>query len=99
MQIAKHDPENCPMHSDKYLQMTVEWFNGIQQLAAKYHIDMKGMYSDHPAHIVYIFYEAPSSDTMMAFMNEPANTKMMCWQTMEIKPVLTGEEVLQGLKK
>ena len=99
MQVAKHSPETCPMYSDKYLQMTMDWFNGIKALSSKYDIELIGMYNDHPAHIVYMFWEAPSSDAMMAFMAEPANQKMLCWQTMETKPVLTGEEIMQKLQK
>ncbi len=97
LQIAKHSPDNCPVYNQKYTQMTKDWFNNVQQLGAKYGVKMTGFYNDHPAHTVYAFYEAPSSDAMMGFMMEPMNLQMLSWQTMDTKPVLSGEDVQKML--
>ena len=98
MMIAKHSPESCPALNPKYKAQTLAWFEKIPAIYAKYGIKQIGFWTDHPGHLVFSVYDAPSMEANMALMMEPVMHAMLEFQSMRIFPVLTGEETYKIIK-
>ena len=71
MQVTKHPAELCPAHNPKYRAITVNWYQKVEPICAKYGIKFIGSYDDHMAHKVYVLYDTPSMDVLMKCMMEP----------------------------
>jgi hypothetical protein len=99
MQKAKHNPETCPAYDKKYLAVTVNWYEKLEAVAAKYNVKVVGAFNDHGGHAVYTVYETPSMDAFMGFMMEPDMMGPLAFCTSEIKPVFSAKETLAMLKK
>jgi hypothetical protein len=99
VQISKHAPETCPEYNPKYRAMTLNWFETIDSMAAKYGIKVIGNWTDHPAHTVMVVYEAPSLDNLMGLMMEPSFACMMAFCTTKVTPVMTAKDTYGMIKQ
>ena len=98
MTISKHVPENCPMFSEKHRKSTVELMSKAENLMKKHKIKMLGTWTDFPQHTIYMVLEG-TFDAMQKLLMEPIMMGLLSWNTMELKPMLTNEEVVEMLKK
>lgn len=99
MQISSHAAEWCPDHEPKYRAITINWFNKVEPLAAKYGIKFLGSYTDHPMHEVYVLFDTPSMDVLMKFMMEPEMAVMMNFCKSRVFPVFDHKSTLALISK
>ena len=98
MQVTTHPAELCPTHEPKYRALTVNWYEKVGPLAAKYGIKFLGSYDDHPGHPVYAIYETSSMDIMMQYLMEPEMLAPGTFCTGRVCPVFSHEQTLAMIK-
>ena len=98
MLISRHSPENCPAFSEKHRKSTLELIDKVESLAKKHGVKMLGSWTDFPMHTIYMVYKG-SLDAMQKLQMEPEMFGWLSWNTMELKIVITSEEVSAMLKK
>jgi len=100
MQKTKHPADLCPTHNPKFRAATINWYEKVESLCAKYGIKFLGSYDDHLAHTVYVLYETPSMDNLMKLMmSEPEFMAPMDFCTGRIFPVFDHKTTLAMIKK
>jgi len=98
LSISKHAPENCPAFSEKHRKSSIEFFDKMDVLAKKNGVKIIGWWTDFPQHLVYMVLES-SFEALQKFQMEPLVMDWLAWNSMELKNVLTNEDVLAMLKK
>ncbi len=98
MQVAKHSPESCPEYSDKYRAATLRWFETANANCAKFGVKMIGFWNDHPAHTVYMLYDAPNMEAMIGLMMTPEVMAMMAFQKFTTFPVFDFKQTWDMIK-
>ncbi len=93
MQISKHNPEVCPAIHETYKKSTVALLQKMDSLMAKHGVKIAGMWNDHPGHLVYNIYEAPTMEALMGLMMEPEMMAWLAFNTVELKMVLGPQEI------
>ena len=96
--ISRHAPESCPMHNEKTKKAVVDLMGKLGQLTKKHGIKMVGSWTSVPEHLMIIVYDAPNMEALMKFGMEPEAMTWSGYNTTEIKPVMTTEEVMKFLK-
>ena len=99
MQVTTHPAELCRTHEPKYRAQTVNWYEKVGPIAAKYGIKFINSYDDHFAHAVYVLFDTPSMDVMLKFMMEPEIMAPMDFCTGRIFPVFDHNQTLSMIKK
>lgn len=99
MQVTKHPAELCPAYHDKYRDPTVSWYENIEGIAAKFGVKFMGSWDDHAAHTVYVLYETPSMDNLMAMMMDPVASGPMAFCSGRVFPVLDHQTTLKMIKR
>jgi hypothetical protein len=99
MQVTTHPAELCPTHESKYRDLTINWYEKIEGIAAKFGVKFVGSYDDHPAHTVYVLYDTPSMDNFMAMMMDPEASAPMNFCCGRVFPVFNHQQTLAMLKR
>jgi hypothetical protein len=86
------------MFSEKHRKSTIELMGKVESLMKKHGIKMHGSWTDFPQHTIYMVLEG-SFDAMQKLSMEPMMMGLLSWNTMELKTVLTNEEVAEMLRK
>ena len=79
--ISKHSDEGCPIHNEK---MRFE-IAGIWELTKTYGIKDVGIWAVIPEHLLFMVFEAPTSDAFLKFSMEPDMMKWIASNTTKIK--------------
>ena len=98
MQVTTHPAEQCPTHNPTYRDQTINWYEKIESIAAKFGVRFVGSYDDHPGHTVYVLYETPSMDNLMAMMMDPEAASPMSFCTGRVFPVFDHQQTLSMIK-
>lgn len=98
MQVTKHPAEACPAYDKKYLPMTLNWYEKVESIAKKHGIKFIGSWDDHMSHRVFVLYETPSMDAIMAMMMEPEQMAMLSFCSGRVFPVFDHQQTYQMLK-
>ena len=99
MQVTKHPAELCPTHEPKYRALTVNWYEKVEPIAAKYGIKFLGSYDDHPEHTVYVLFDTPSMDVFLKFMMEPEIAAPLVFCSGRVFPVFDHKTTLAMIKR
>jgi hypothetical protein len=99
MQITKHTPDSCPVYEPKYRDITMQWMENIEGVAAKFGVKFMGSWTDHMAHTVYVLYDTPSMDNFMGMMMDPVASGPLAFCTGKVIPVFDHQQTLDMLKK
>jgi len=91
--IARHTPADCALHNEKSAKIMNEYWTKTKELEAKHGVKMVGGWAVTPEHLSISVVEAPSFEAMQAYGMETAIAAMHNWQTVEIKPAITFEEL------
>ncbi|MCG7840795.1 MAG: hypothetical protein MIO87_02670 [Methanomassiliicoccales archaeon] len=98
MQVAKHSPESCPEYSDTYRAATLKWFETAEANCAKFGVKMIGFWNDHPTHISFMLFEAPSMEAMLGLSMTPETMAMMSFQKIRTFPVFDFKQTWDMIK-
>ncbi|MCE5295926.1 MAG: type I 3-dehydroquinate dehydratase [Euryarchaeota archaeon] len=88
MQVSKHPPVTFPTYDRRYLAMSLNRFENIGKSARKDGAKLIGSHTDHPMHVVHVFYETPSMDALMGMMMEPDIVAMIAFCKTRVFPVM-----------
>jgi len=99
MQVTTHPADQCPAHNSKYRDLTVNWYERIESLSAKFGVKFVGSWDDHPGHTVYVLYETPSMDNLMALFMDPEASAPMSFCTGRVFPVFDHQQTLALIKQ
>ena len=99
MQVTTHPADLCPTHEPKYRALTINWYEKVESLAAKYGVKFLGSYDDHPAHTVYVLYDTPSMDNFMKLSMEPEFAAPMNFCSGRVFPVFDHKTTLSLIRK
>ncbi|HEY3419142.1 MAG TPA: hypothetical protein VGK23_01145 [Methanomassiliicoccales archaeon] len=99
MQIASHAAEVCPSHEEKYRPISVNWYEKVESIAAKYGIKFLGSYTDPSMHDIYTIYDTPGMDVFMKLAMEPDMMAMWQFNKGRTFPVLDHKATLALVKK
>ena len=94
LQIYTHSPESCPIGNPKNLQTSMDWLKKVDILAAKYKINVVGIWTDRWGHKSWAVYEAPNIETFGAFEQEPENLEKIKFTEVETRIVTVSSETL-----
>ncbi|MCU0861760.1 MAG: hypothetical protein MUE65_05525, partial [Methanomassiliicoccales archaeon] len=78
----------------KYRALTVNWYQKVEPIAAKYGIKFLGSYDDHAMHTVYVLFDTPSMDVLLKFMMEPEIAAPLAFCTGRVFPVFDHKTTL-----
>jgi hypothetical protein len=98
MQVAKHSPEVCPAYNDKYRAVTLKWFESAEANCAKFGVKMIGFWTDHPNHLVFMLFDAPSMEAMIGLSMTPETMAMMAFQSIKTFPVVDFKQTWDMIK-
>ena len=98
MQVSKHPADLCPAYNDKYRALTIDWYENVEEISAKYGVKFLGSYDDHAAHTVFAMFDTPSMDDLMKLLAEPEVSAPMSFCTSRVFPVLDHQATLAMLK-
>ncbi len=99
MQIARHPADTCPAYHDQFRELTVNWYEKIEAIAAKFGVKFMGSWDDHAAHTVYALYETPSMDNLMAMMMDPVASGPLAFCISRVFPVFDHQTTLKMIKR
>ena len=99
MQVTKHPADLCPVYETKYRDVTVNWYENIERIAANFGVKFVGSWDDHSAHTVYVLYETPSMDNLMAMMMDPVASGPLAFCTGRVFPVFDHQTTLKMIKR
>ncbi len=97
--IATHSPTDCAMHNEKSAKIVADWMRKTPELEAKHGVKPVGSWVVPTEHLTLLVFEAPSAEAAQAYMMEPEAIAMSYWQTMEVKPAITMEEMMQMMQQ
>jgi len=92
LQVYTHAPESCPVGNPKNLQITMDWLEKVDMLAAKYNIKVVGIWTDRWGHQSWAVYDAPSMEVFGEFEQEPEHLKRVPFTDTQTKMVTTQTE-------
>jgi hypothetical protein len=98
LQISKHSPESCPYNNEKMRKIMADSMAKMDQISKKHGIKIVGMWVSMPEHLMVALYDAPSFEALMKCSMEPEVMSFLMYNTNEIHPLLTVEEVMKLLK-
>jgi hypothetical protein len=99
MQVTKHPADLCPAYHDKFRAITVGWYENIESIAAKFGVRFLGSWDDHASHTVFVLYETPSMDSLMAMMMDPVASGPLAFCTSRVFPVFDHKTTLNMIKR
>ncbi len=97
--IAKHTPADCAMHNERSAKITADWMSKTKEIEAKHGVKQVGSWIVPTEHLTVFVFEAPSAEAAQASMMEPEAIAMSYWQTMETKPAIAMEEMMQIMQQ
>ncbi len=98
LMISKHAPVDCPLHNEKTKKMWMDYVNAVGEIEKKYGTKSVGVWSDIPAHTVYMVVEAPSAEIFQKSLMEPLIMQLILSSETQIKMVLSQEESMKLMK-
>ncbi|HVP16774.1 MAG TPA: hypothetical protein VMT42_05350 [candidate division Zixibacteria bacterium] len=96
--ISRHSPENCPLFNAKARKAMMEAMEKSEALMKKHRVKNLGSWGVPNEHMSFEVYEAPTLDDFEKLGMEPAILALGEFETMEIKPASSSEEMAQMLK-
>ena len=91
MVVFSHGPDTCPaVHPD----LGDKARNGMAQMeevSKKHEVKVEGFWGDPPGHTFYLLADAPNAHAVNDVMVE---LELFHWNTVDIRPVKTMEEVM-----
>jgi len=90
----KHSPESCPMFNDEVKNKVKELAGRMGEVAEKHEVKILSQYTAPLEHVVFSVVEAPSQQAVEKFYMEIG---VACWNTIEIRQVISVAEVMKML--
>jgi hypothetical protein len=97
--ISRHNAEVCAFHDEKSAKTMMDWLKKAGELEAKHGVKVVAAANVIQEHLSVQVLEAPTFEAFQAYSKEPEMMAMMNWNTIEIKPAMTNEEVAQMMQQ
>jgi hypothetical protein len=99
LQVYSHSPESCPIGNPQNLQITMNWLNKVDELAAKQGIKVVGIWTDRWGHKSWAVYDAPDMEAFEKFEQEPENLAKVTFTDIETRTVTVPRQTLAFFEK
>lgn len=99
LQVYAHSPESCPIGNQKNMQITMNWLNKVDALAAKQGIKVVGIWTDRWGHKSWAVYDTPNLEAFEKFEQEPGNLAKVTFTDVETRTVSVPSQTLAFFEK
>ena len=91
MDMVTHGPDTCVAAVPEIMEMAMDGFQKMDEVAKSLGITMQGSWANMPAHVIYVVVDAPNAHVVNRLGRE---TKLMNWNTVVVSPIITLDEAI-----
>jgi hypothetical protein len=95
--LLKHAPADSPFHNERSRKLIFEYMSKQKELMDEHEIEVVVSGTAVGTDEIVLWVRAPNYEAFQAFLMEPAVMNVLSFNTMEVKVLVTLEEVKQWM--